>query len=135
MLLWHRRLPTRERYALPPREITERVTQAAGIARYLDKTQRRELSVAAHFAYGTTMGLLYAPLSRKLKAHPLVGGMTFGLLVWTASYFGLLPALGILRPANEHPARRNALMIVAHLVWGAVMATLTQRLESDHVED
>jgi uncharacterized membrane protein YagU involved in acid resistance len=51
-------------------------------------------------------------------------GATFGLGVWVASYLGLMPMLGILRPATRHPARRNALMIAAHLVWGGVLGGL-----------
>jgi putative membrane protein len=36
----------------------------------------------------------------------------------------MLAALGILKPATEHPPRRNALMIAAHLIWGAVLGAL-----------
>jgi uncharacterized membrane protein YagU involved in acid resistance len=46
-------------------------------------------------------------------------GAAAGLAVWLASYMGWIPAVGNLEPATRHPARRNALMIVAHLVWGA----------------
>ncbi len=50
---------------------------------------------------------------------PALAGAGFGLAVWAGSYLGWLPAAGILRPATEHPPRRVALMIAAHLVWGA----------------
>jgi hypothetical protein len=42
-----------------------------------------------------------------------------GVAVWVASYLGWIPVVGILKPATLHPKRRNALMLVAHLVWGA----------------
>jgi hypothetical protein len=45
------------------------------------------------------------------------------------SYFGIMPTLRILRPAHEHPLRRNALMIAAHLVWGSTMALALRELE------
>jgi putative membrane protein len=45
------------------------------------------------------------------------------------SYLGLLPALGILRPATEHPERRNALMIVAHLIWGSITGLIVARMQ------
>ncbi len=51
------------------------------------------------------------------------------LLVWTVSYFGIMPGLRILQPAHEHPLRRNGLMIVAHLVWGSTMAGTLRELE------
>jgi hypothetical protein len=39
--------------------------------------------------------------------------------------------LGILRPATEHPARRNALMIGAHVVWGVALGLIVEQLLSD----
>jgi hypothetical protein len=44
---------------------------------------------------------------------------------------GWLPALGILQPATKHPAQRNALMIVAHLVWGSVTGLVFAALTGD----
>jgi hypothetical protein len=35
----------------------------------------------------------------------------------------------ILKPATEHPARRNLLMIVVHLIWGASMALALRWIE------
>jgi hypothetical protein len=61
-------------------------------------------------------------------------GVALGLGVWTASYLGVLPALGILRPATEHPARRTALMIAAHVVWGSALGSTLQALDSRQVE-
>jgi uncharacterized membrane protein YagU involved in acid resistance len=57
-----------------------------------------------------------------------LSGAAFGLAVWAGSYLGLLPVLGILRPATEHPARRNALMIASHVVWGAVAGLVLEEL-------
>ena len=41
---------------------------------------------------------------------------------------GWVPALNLLEPATEHPARRNALMIAVHLVWGASTAQAMREL-------
>jgi putative membrane protein len=71
------------------------------------------------------MGAVYGPVSDRVKAPPVVKGMGFGLLVWAASYLGIVPALGLIAPATRHRAQRNALMIVAHLVWGATLGLLT----------
>jgi putative membrane protein len=59
-------------------------------------------------------------------------GTAFGLLVWTASYLGLLPSAGILSPATAHPARRNALMIVAHVIWGVTLGLLFDLFDSEN---
>jgi hypothetical protein len=58
----------------------------------------------------------------------VLAGVGFGLAVWAVSYLGWLPAAGILSPATEHPARRNALMIGAHVVWGATTGLAVGRL-------
>lgn len=64
--------------------------------------------------------------------------------VWTVSYLGWVPALGLLTPAGRHPSRRNARMIAAHLVWGTVITAATEYTrkrpnrignESKHVSD
>ena len=51
--------------------------------------------------------------------------------MWAASYLGWIPAAGLLKPATEHPARRNFMMIAAHLVWGAALALALKELEAD----
>jgi hypothetical protein len=38
----------------------------------------------------------------------------------------------ILRPATEHPPRRNALMLTAHDVWGSVLGLLVDRFQEQH---
>ena len=64
-----------------------------------------------------------------VPAPPALKGAAFGLGVWSVSYLGLMPALGVLNPATEHPGRRNALMIAAHLVWGSATGILFDRLQ------
>ncbi|MEX0759993.1 MAG: hypothetical protein WD100_10475, partial [Tistlia sp.] len=55
-------------------------------------------------------------------------GVGFASGVWTASYFGWEPAFGLLRSASSHPARRNALMLSVHLVWGSSLGLVAQGL-------
>lgn len=114
----HLRLPERERYPLPPREITERVTGG-------DEPGIRDRALAAHFLYGGACGAAFAAL----RPEPALGeGAAAGIAIWAGSYFGWVPVLGILRPASAHPRRRNALMIAAHIVWGAATAAAIREL-------
>lgn len=122
-----RLLPRPQQYPLPPSEITASVTDSAGIDQHLDQHEHVALSLVNHFAYGATCGAIYGTVARSVPVAPVVRGTAFGLLVWTISYLGLLPALGILRPATEHPPARNLLMIAAHVVWGAVLGVLADR--------
>jgi uncharacterized membrane protein YagU involved in acid resistance len=128
MELMHRRLPRRQRYPLPPRIITQRTTRAAGVEQELDEQEQVGLTLAAHFGYGAAAGALYPPLADRVPGPAVAKGVGYGLLVWTGSYLGLLPALGILTPATEHPARRNLLMIAAHVVWGAALGGTAELL-------
>lgn len=106
----HAKLPDTERYPLPPREITERVAPTSTPDQNL-----RDGSLLAHFGYGAVTGALMAVRNGGKRAG---SGAVIGTLVWALSYFGWVPGLHILKPATQHPLRRNALMIGAHLVWG-----------------
>jgi uncharacterized membrane protein YagU involved in acid resistance len=125
----HQQLPHHERHALPPRKITERLTDAVGLKDKIDETGRYWLTLASHFGYGTAAGALYGPLARRAGLPTVASGMAYGLAVWGASYLGLLPVLGVLSPATRHSPRRNALMIAAHLVWGAALGTFVNVLD------
>lgn len=118
MEVLHRQLPGHERYPLPPGEITSKVAEEAGVDQHLDQPRHLAVTLAAHFGYGAAVGAIYGPLSRLVPLPRPISGLIYGLGVWLTSYLGLLPALGILRPATGHPPRRNWLMIAAHLVWG-----------------
>ena len=135
MKLLHSQLPAEERYELPPRLIVENVAEAANVEQDLDERDERRLTVLAHFAYGTATGALYSTAMEAIDVEPsAANGVAYGIGVWTASYLGLLPAVGLLAPATEHPARRNALMIAAHVVWGAslgIAAGQMRRLDSE----
>jgi uncharacterized membrane protein YagU involved in acid resistance len=130
MEVMHRALPGHEQYPLPPRQITEKLTEATGLRRDLSNSQRMWLSLAAHFGYGASVGALYETVAQRIPARPLTRGIIYGLIVWAGSYFGLLPALGIMRPATKHPARRNLVMILAHLVWGSALAIFQDLFEN-----
>ena len=130
MIALHRRLPRRERYALPPGEIVAKIASETG-ADALPAEARSAGTVLAHYGYGGAAGVLYALVDRRPDVHPVAKGVGFGLLVWLVSYMGLLPGAGILEPASRHPSRRNALMVAAHVVWGAALATHQALLDAE----
>ena len=37
--------------------------------------------------------------------------------------------------ATRHPPRRNALMIAAHVVWGAILAAVADLVQPEHSHD
>ena len=99
----------------------------AGIEPHLNEPERHTATIVAHFGFGAAAGAMYATVQEKLPLSPMIGGACFGCAVWAASYLGWIPALRILPPATEHPARRNAIMITAHVVWGVSAGLLLQR--------
>jgi len=120
-------LPRKEKYPLPPKEITEELAEDTGLARHMSSGAISWLSLLCHFSYGAVMGGLYGFIiffvlgMRPSFEVGMLLGITFGIMVWTISYLLALPILNILTPATEHPARRNILMIFAHIVWGAIL--------------
>jgi len=117
----HQNLPSTEQYPLPPREIMQQVVPSES-----EETVRR-WTLLGHFAYGSLSGMAMAGSVRDMK---IGQGAVFGVVVWLASYLGWLPALGILRPATRHPPRRNAAMLMAHLVWGGTTALIARELDA-----
>ena len=119
----HRRLPGKESYPLTPREIVDSLGDQLG--RPLASEAAKDVTTASHFLYGAAMGALISALNPDPSKR---GGAAAGLVVWLASYMGWIPAVGTLEPAARHPARRNALMIGAHLVWGSATAAAIREL-------
>jgi hypothetical protein len=122
----HRTLPREEEAPLPPRQITSRAADAVGIEDDLSERQKRQLTLVAHYGYGTAAGAVYGALAPHVPLPPVVRGVAFGLTVWAGSYLGLLPATGLLHSATRERAERNALMIAAHIVWGGVLGVLAE---------
>jgi uncharacterized membrane protein YagU involved in acid resistance len=129
MKLMHEQLPREEQYPLPPRQVAEGLAEKAGVNEHLGEEEREAATWVSHFAFGTACGALYGAVSgERLDGHSVLAGAGFGLAVWAGSYLGWLPAAGLLSPATEHPARRNALMIAAHVVWGATTGVALEKL-------
>jgi uncharacterized membrane protein YagU involved in acid resistance len=125
MRRFHRRLPAEESYPLTPREIVDSGSKQLGLP--LVGEAAKDVTTAAHFAYGAAMGAMIAAMNPDPKKRT---GAAAGVAIWLASYMGWIPAVGTLEPATKHPARRNTLMIGVHLVWGAATAASMRELRA-----
>jgi len=110
---------------LSPREITDRALGAA------NETSRRVFTVLSHFGFGTSNAALFPVLARAAGLPPVAGGIGYGLAVWAGSYLGWLPAVGLHPPATRDSPRRQAVMIAAHVVWGAALGGMAALLERE----
>jgi putative membrane protein len=127
MEMMHRLLPARQQNPLPPREISERTLRKFGVRNDLGARQRFWFALIAHLGYGAAVGGIYQAASSS-KSTPVSHGIVYGLMVWAGSYLGLLPVLGLLTPATQHPMRRNAVMVLAHIVFGSALAVFSELL-------
>ena len=92
------------------------------------------LTGVSHFGYGAAAGGVYGLVRDRLPGGPLVGGVSFGLALWAASYFGWLPAAGLFPPPTREPGRRVGLMIAAHVVWGAATGIVAHGLRPSRAQ-
>jgi uncharacterized membrane protein YagU involved in acid resistance len=122
----HRRLPKSQQYPLPPRELTERAAEELNVD--LTEPTTEAATLVAHFGFGTAVGALFGAIHHRGETTPVSGGIAYAMAVWSASYLGWAPALGLLRPATSHPAGRNGLMLAAHVVWGAALGLTVEAL-------
>jgi uncharacterized membrane protein YagU involved in acid resistance len=123
-------LPATEKRALPPRQITARILKQLGLSDDFNRSEVDLLTLVSHFGYGASMGTLYRLIIQNRDPN-VKNGALFGVAVWTASYLGWLPALGIRKPATKESFERNLLMILAHVVWGASLGSLHKNHQSE----
>ncbi len=119
----HQKLPPEERYPLTPREIVDSAAEQTAVD--LPNEEAKDVTTAAHFAYGAASGALLGVANVMLGP---VSGATAGVGIWLGSYMGWIPGAKILKPATEHPPRRNLLMLAAHVVWGVTTARAMREL-------
>jgi hypothetical protein len=107
----------------PPQRITQRMLDRLHLRRSRDT--ENALVVGAHLAYGMAAGAAFGLLTRRVRLGPPVArGVAFGASVWAASYLGWVPALGLMPPPGADRRDRQVTMLLAHLVYGAVLGAL-----------
>lgn len=109
----------------PPQTIAERAVHVGG-GEQPPAPVNRALGVGAHLAFGLGAGAAYALLPDRLP--PQARGCLWGLGIYAASYQGWVPALGALPKASEDRRDRVAVMVLAHLAYGSVLAGTDQSL-------
>ena len=131
MLLGWILLPQGEKYPLPPRLITEAITEKIGLEDHVDESELVGLTIFSHFGYGALFGSVYALFENRIPMRSSLRGALSGMALWIASYLGWLPAMGIMRSGTRQPWSRNLLMIIAHLVWGVTLGEVMRKLTDD----
>ena len=110
---------------MPPEKITAKFLHRLGWTSPSGPTLDL-LATFVHVGFGAAAGSLFAILERRLRppAPPVLAGVVFASGVWLVSYQGWVPALGIMAPPSRDRPGRPQSMLVAHLVFGAVLGAL-----------
>lgn len=87
------------------------------------------LSEAVHWSFGTLMGALYGALRDRADRPDLGGGLAFGSGVWLFASELMLPLVGLAPGPTMSPAQQHTKELGAHLVYGTVVAAVTQALQ------
>lgn len=112
----------------PPKRITDETVDSTGLE-HAGETERHAAATAAHLAFGVSNGALFSVLRAHLRppGPSVVHGLCYAVAVWAASYKGWVPALGALPPPEQDRPRRQRVIFLAHLVYGAVLGGLSRR--------
>jgi hypothetical protein len=112
---------------MPPERITSHFLDRFHVRR---RKQTQDLLAAIlHIGFGAAAGAAFGVACPRVRA-PLPGllqGLLFGTAVWTVSYFGWVPALGIMPPPPRDRPGRPETMLAAHWIYGGMLALLTER--------
>ncbi len=118
----------------PPDTIAGAALDAVGI-RQQDEEAQNALAILLHFGFGISCGMLFGVLRRRLplRLPAALHGMIFAAIIWVTSYQGWIPALGIMPPASEDRPDRPRIMLLAHLIYGAILGgVVARRREEPH---
>ncbi len=112
----------------PPDKIARAALDAAGVQQR-DEEAQDALAILLHFGFGAGCGALFGVLHRRLpfRVPAALHGMVFALLIWATSYQGWIPALRIMPPASSDHPNRPRVMILAHLIYGALLGSIVAR--------
>lgn len=111
-----------------PKQVVQRSLGAAGQSP-ADESSHNATSLVVHFAFGGATGAIYGALAERLRLDraPIVTGIAFGLVVWAATYKVTFPLLHVMPPPERDRPGRARTMVLAHVVYGAVLGGRTGR--------
>ena len=116
----------------PPRKLTRRILSLFGASNATRSPQVEAMTALTHLGYGAGAGALYGALASPLEStrSRVAAGAMFGAALWAVSYAGWIPAAGLMaRPQRDRPAR-PASMVIAHLIFGAVLGAVYRPLRT-----
>lgn len=116
-----------------PQAMEEWASERTGLEPPGGAAGHHALDQALHVGYGMAGGALYA-LALHGRGRTAWRGPLFGLGVWAFGFLALVPALGAHRPAWRAAAAENAVNVLSHLAYGAIVALMLEEMsrQPDH---
>jgi putative membrane protein len=104
-----------------PGNTTERVAELVAeevLHRKLTKRERKLGGEITHYATGAASGAIYGAMTEVTPLATKGYGLPFGAAVWAVLDEGLVPALGLSKPATAYPLSVHLYALASHLVYG-----------------
>jgi uncharacterized membrane protein YagU involved in acid resistance len=122
----HRLLPGEYGAPLPPREVTEGLYEHFDEPEDAPEPTLERLTFLLHYSFGAAAGALFPLVAPRQLPAAVGAGVIYGLTVWSVSYLGFLPAIGLRHHAKNDHQHRTAMMLAAHVVWGATLGLIVR---------
>lgn len=107
------------------------LVQKVGRRRPLPEHAAVPLAHALHYGYGALAGAAFAVSLDEAGRFPwALRGGAYGLFLWTVSFCGYVPLLGIYKPAWRFEAQEREVTLLAHGSYGIALAAVLEALRS-----
>jgi hypothetical protein len=113
-----------------PQVVEESLAHRAGLGRNTHPVLHHLIDQAMHTGYGAALGVGYALVTRGRPGSLAARALGYGAATWLFGSWLLLPLMRAKQaPWKKGPAE-NVVDVVAHLVFGAATALVTEELSS-----
>lgn len=114
---------------MPPKLVADVALNARGES---DPGAFKATAVATelHLYVGAINGAVYTTLMNRVgpKLPAALEGALFGIIVWLMGYRGWMPQLKIMPPIEKDRPDRQAVLVISHLVYGAVLGIVARAM-------
>jgi hypothetical protein len=111
-----------------PQVAEEWLAHRSGLGRNAHPVLHHLIDQAMHLGYGATLGGAYAMATHGRSRNVAARGIVYGLGVWFAGSWLLLPLLRAKQAPWRKRVSENAVDLLAHLTFGATTALLSEEL-------
>jgi hypothetical protein len=113
-----------------PQVVEESLAHRAGLGRDAHPVLHHVVDQAMHTGYGAALGVGYALVTRGRARSLTARGVGYGVATWLFGSWLLLPLVRAKQAPWKKRGAENAVDLLAHLVFGAATALISEELSS-----